>query len=129
MTDSEPQPVPPTTSVLTALGRGLLLRCPRCGAGDLFASWVKPREACENCGLKLDRGEGDYFLGAYMVNLLVAEIVPALTLVIGIVVTWPEVPWRLLGGIVVGLAVALPFLFFPFSRTLWLALDSTFRRS
>jgi hypothetical protein len=41
--------------------------------------------------------------------------------------TWPDPPWDLLlyGGMVLMLVV--PFLFFPFSKTLFLAFDLTFR--
>jgi uncharacterized protein (DUF983 family) len=28
---------------------GLMLRCPRCGVGKLFKSYLKPREECSHC--------------------------------------------------------------------------------
>jgi hypothetical protein len=75
----------------------------------------------------LDRGEEDHFLGAYVLNLVLAEAVPALAVLAVAFLTWPEVPWTRLAWVAVSLAVLCPFLFYPFSRTLWLALDSTFR--
>jgi hypothetical protein len=44
-----------------------------------------------------------------------------------LVVTWPDPPWALLqyGGI--ALMVLVPFLFYPFSKTLFLAFDLIFR--
>ena len=109
---------------LGLLGRGVLLRCPRCGEGDMRQGWFKLKERCAHCELALERGESeDYWLGAYAINLVAAEFV-ALLMVVGLILaTLPAAPW----GVVVwlGLAGALltPILFFPFSRTLWLALD------
>ncbi|HSM36195.1 MAG TPA: DUF983 domain-containing protein [Longimicrobiales bacterium] len=120
--------LPPTRTILEALWRGLRLRCPRCGGRGLFRSWLRLGERCPTCALALDRGEADHFLGAYVLNLVVAEVVPAAALLVGIAWTWPDVPWRALAWTAVLLAVACPFLFFPVSRTLWLALDVTFRR-
>jgi hypothetical protein len=44
-----------------------------------------------------------------------------------VLVTWPSPPWRLLqyGGII--LMILAPVLFFPFSKTLFLAFDLLFR--
>ena len=57
------------------LWRGLRLRCPNCGKGEILASWFALRERCPYCGLVLDRGESDYFLGAYLVNLVAVELI------------------------------------------------------
>jgi len=44
-----------------------------------------------------------------------------------LVATWPSPPWSLLlyGGI--ALTIIAPFLFFPFSKTVFLAFDLVFR--
>jgi hypothetical protein len=44
-----------------------------------------------------------------------------------LVMTWPSPPWRLLqyGG--VPLMIVAPFVFYPFSKTLFLAFDLAFR--
>lgn len=120
--------LPEPTEVLGALWRGARRRCPRCGGGNLFSSWLRMRPACGACGLALDRGEEDHFLGAYVMNLVIAEAVPAIVVLGAVFLTWPDVPWTGLAWIAVSLAVVCPFLFYPFSRTLWLAVDSTFRR-
>lgn len=62
-----------------------------------------------------------------MFNIIVAELVFAFLFVVVLVVTWPDPPWNLLqyGGIV--LMVVAPFLFYPFSKTLFLAFDLLFR--
>jgi uncharacterized protein (DUF983 family) len=109
------------------IGRALLLRCPRCGSSGLFQNWFKARERCPRCKLRIDRGEKDHWLGAYAVNLVISELIWAAAMVTILLVRWPNVPWTFLeyGG--AGLMVAAPFLFYPFSRTLWLAVDLIFR--
>ncbi|HUH11866.1 MAG TPA: DUF983 domain-containing protein [Longimicrobiales bacterium] len=119
---------PPTARRLAAMAlRGLRRRCPNCGAGGLFRSHTRLRPACPRCGLLLNRGEEDYFLGAYTINFVTAELGLVAFLGILVTVTWPDVPWNavLYGGI--ALMVLMPVLFFPVSRTLWLALDLAFR--
>lgn len=101
------------------LGRALRLRCPLCGKGALFASWFKMRESCPGCGFMVEREEG-YYTGAMAVNLVVAELLFVAGFVGSVILTWPAVPWNLMyGWIAVG--IIGPLLFFPFSRTLWLA--------
>jgi uncharacterized protein (DUF983 family) len=107
--------------------RALRLRCPNCGGGPLFEAWLKPKKRCPVCGLRLERGEEGYQVGSYMFNIIAAELIFA-ALFLGIVVaTWPSPPWRELqiGGIL--LMIVAPFIFFPFSKTLFLAFDLVFR--
>lgn len=111
----------------TALARGVLRRCPLCGERDIFRSWLEARPACPRCGLRLDRGESDFFLGGFTLNFIVAELLLVGFLTAAVLLTWPEVPWDWLlwGG--APLMVLAPILFFPFSRTIWLALDLAMR--
>jgi len=110
------------------IGRALVLRCPRCGGRGIRRSWFKFKHACPTCELALERGESeDYWLGAYMFNLVVAELVSVGIAVVVIVAVWPDVPWNLVWALSVVLAIAMPILFFPFSRDLWLAFDLMFR--
>lgn len=41
-------------TMMTAFKRGALLKCARCGKGQLFASYLKPVETCSNCGKRWD---------------------------------------------------------------------------
>ena len=109
------------------LARGIRRRCPLCGEGALFRSWLEARAACPRCGLRLDRGETDFFLGGFTLNFIVAELLLVAFLTAAVALTWPEVPWDWLlwGG--APLMVLAPILFFPFSRTIWLALDLAMR--
>lgn len=108
-------------------GRAARLRCPFCGGGSMLASWLTVRSQCPTCGLRTERGEEDFFLGAMMFNLVLSEGLLALVLVALVVASWPDVPWTFLRyGTVVLMALA-PFVFFPFSKLIWLAADIMIR--
>ena len=85
------------------------------------------QERCPNCGILLERGESDYFLGAYTLNLIAVEILLALGFVVVMYATWPNPPWDALeyGGVVLSILGAV--LCYPFAKTLWLAVDLIFR--
>ena len=84
-------------------------------------------EQCPRCELHLERREQGYIVGAYMLNIVAAEL---LWLGVGVgiaVATWPDPPWSLLmyGG--AALMVVSPLVCYRFAKTLFLALDLTFR--
>jgi uncharacterized protein (DUF983 family) len=112
---------------LRLLGRALLLRCPNCGERGLFETWFRQKNRCPRCHLLFNRGEQGYIVGAYMFNIIVAELIFAAVFVGVLLVSWPNPPWEILtyGG--AALMVLLPLLFYPFSRTLFLAFDLIFR--
>ena len=62
-----------------------------------------------------------------MFNIVAAELVFAAMFFGVLLLTWPAPPWDALlyGGM--ALMVIMPFLFFPFSKTLFLAFDLLFR--
>lgn len=87
---------------------------------------MKP--ACPSCAQLFDRGESDdYWLGAYMFNLVAAEMAAVVVSVVVVIASWPNVPWNFVWGLSIGLALVMPILFFPFARDLWLAWDLYFR--
>ena len=112
-------------------GRALLRRCPRCGWGRLFRGWFRMVDRCPGCGYHFERrAEDGFFLGAYVLNLAVTESVLAAVLFGYIVVRsgadgsgalWPVF---VVAGLV---AIALPLAFYPFSKTLWAAVDLAVR--
>jgi uncharacterized protein (DUF983 family) len=112
---------------LTLFSRALRLRCPHCGEGRIKGSWMKMKRACPACGLRTERGEEDFFLGAMMFNLVLAEFLVVLTVVGIVVVLWGSVPWDALIWISLGLAAVAPFLFYPFGHAIWLASDILIR--
>jgi len=108
-------------------GRALLLHCPNCGGNRLFTGFFTIKQRCPRCGILLERGESDYFLGAYTLNLIAVELLLALGFVIVMVVTWPNPPWNGLqwGGLVLSVIGAV--FCYPFAKTTWLAVDLLFR--
>jgi uncharacterized protein (DUF983 family) len=117
----------PVKRALLLFWRALRLRCPNCGGGPIFRSWFGMRPYCPSCGLPLERGEEGYQVGSYMFNIVAAELIFVLLFLGVVVITWPSPPWRLLqyGGI--ALMILAPILFYPFSKTLFLAFDLVFR--
>jgi uncharacterized protein (DUF983 family) len=107
--------------------RASILRCPNCGGRPIFSRWFAMRERCPVCRMRFARGEEGYIVGAYMFNMVAAELIFAAIFLAILLYTWPEPPWNLLlyGG--VALMVIVPFLFYPFSKTLFLAFDLLFR--
>ncbi len=75
----------------------------------------------------MERGEQGYQVGSYMFAIVAAELIFAAIFLGILLATWPSPPWDALlyGGM--ALMVVVPFLFFPFSKTLFLAFDLTFR--
>lgn len=125
----EPRVAPAATpSVWRMLARGLVRRCPRCGAGRLFATWFRMVERCPGCRLQFER-EPDFFLGAYVVNLAVTEglLLVGLFAYILVVANGHDLPVAPAVAVAVVLAVVGPLTFFPFSRTIWAAVDLAMR--
>ncbi len=107
------------------LARGLAKRCARCGQGRLFRRWFTMVERCPRCHYRFEREEG-FFLGAFVVNLAVTE---GLLLVVSII---PLIALNAAGrapdpapfaAVAVAAAVTAPLVFYPFSRTIWAAVD------
>ena len=52
-------------TLFRTLESGVRLRCPHCGVGKLFSSYLKRRDACDNCGESfagLDADDGPAWL-------------------------------------------------------------------
>jgi len=103
------------------------LRCPHCGGGPIFTSWSRLLPACPVCGLGLERGEQGYWLGAYFFNMMAVETVFSVWVVGFLLETWPDPPWRFFQFSTAALMVVFPILFFPYSKTLFLAFDLLMR--
>jgi uncharacterized protein (DUF983 family) len=102
--------------------RGLRKQCPRCGTSKIFTGFWKLEPACHNCGYEFEREEG-YWVGAVIINTAVTEAL-FLGLFLAILFTsLPDVRWQPL--LAVGLIVngIFPVVFFPHSKTLWMAVD------
>ena len=110
-----------TPSLGTMLRRGLLRRCPRCGAGRLFARWFRMVDRCPGCGMRFSREEG-FFIGALFVNFAVTESLMFVWLAVMFFLTVPDPPVLpiLVGAVLISAVV--PLVFYPFSKTIWAAI-------
>jgi uncharacterized protein (DUF983 family) len=113
---------------LAMLGRAVRRRCPLCGRGAMFRSWFRLEACCAMCGLSFERDEAEeYWLGAYLLNFIVTEVVFALLLGVIVFATWPVPPWRLIMVLGALQMVITAIVFYPFAKALWLAIDLVFR--
>lgn len=109
-------------TALQAIGRGLLRRCPRCGGKGIFRTWSQLHDRCPTCDHLFEREEG-FFLGAYTINLGATQVVLFGTLGVGVMLTAPDIPVLLLGSIAAAASALTAVLFYPWSKSLWLAAD------
>ena len=77
---------------------------------------------CPECGLHFEREEG-YWVGALIINTTVTFATFMIVFVAGIAITWPDVPWVGVGIVTIALNALIPILFYPISKTLWMALE------
>ena len=109
--------------MLTILVRGLLRRCPRCGQGRLFRRWLRLPKACPRCGLVFEREEGA-FLGSLTLNYAVTGVAFFVLLIGWMVVAGPDrIAWGPLVLASAAVLVIVPFLFYPFAKTIWASID------
>ncbi len=116
--DKPPVPLPTRPTMI----RGLTLACPVCGTRGLFRRWVKMVERCPTCHLRFERIEG-HWLGSLSINTVVSAVTLLAMVTAAMVITHADPPIPLLLGLCVAVAVILPVLLFPFTRTIWSAVD------
>ena len=85
----------------TAMKRGFMCRCPRCGEGKLFKAFLKVGDSCTTCGLDYTPHRADD-LPAYLVIIIVGHIVVP-------VVLWIETNYS--PAIWLQMSIYLPFTF------------------
>ena len=120
-------------SIPTMLGRAALLRCPRCGAGQIFTSWWCMKTCCPRCDLDFEgRPEEGHFLGAMTINIGLTAGILLLGMFIYIVVlavgggSGPPVWFVVVTS--AALAVLMPAFFYPFTKTTWVAAEIVMNR-
>ena len=85
----------------SAMKRGFMCRCPRCGEGKLFRAFLKVDDHCTTCGLDYTPHRADD-LPAYLVIIIVGHIVVP-------VVLWVETNYS--PAIWLQMSIYLPFTF------------------
>lgn len=69
------------TTIGSVLSRGFRRKCPNCGAGRLFRSYLKPVDSCEACAMEYGHIRADD-IPAYFTILLVGHIVVPLAVTV-----------------------------------------------
>lgn len=72
----------------SAMRRGLACRCPACGSGRLFSSFLKVRPNCEACGEDLSHHRSDD-LPPYIVITIVGHVIGGANLTFESFAEWP----------------------------------------
>jgi len=94
-------------SVLGSIRRGLNCRCPGCGAGSLYASYLKVRDTCPLCAEELHHQRADD-APPYFTILIVGHLVLAGALILEqAIAPAPWVQFLLWIPLTIGLALAL----------------------
>ena len=132
-TDLAPHPGPDSgTEYLTPRWRTLMFRgatraCPACGQRKLFGWGLTIKEDCPRCGLHFERIEG-HWIGAIGMNTIASFFMIMVTLIVGLVATFPDFPVKELVIFSVAVAIIHPILFQPTAQTLWCAVDMLMRK-
>jgi uncharacterized protein (DUF983 family) len=101
----------------------LLVRCPRCREGRLYARWLQMFPRCEFCGLPFHREPG-YFVGALIFNYALSIAIVTGSFLVALVLPdfWPA-SFNLKLAAWCAFAAAVSLGLTRHSRSLWLALD------
>jgi uncharacterized protein (DUF983 family) len=101
---------------------GFTKRCARCGSGHLFRRWFTMVDDCPRCGLHFEREQG-YWAGALAINIGIAGAAFVLAFAVGLALTAPDIPVLPLLAVLIPLMIIVPTVGYPFSKTIWVAVD------
>ena len=107
------------------LRRGFTRRCARCGSRKLFRHWFHMVEDCPRCGLHFEREQG-YFAGALAINLVLVGGVFAVVFITILALTIPDLPIAFTLAVCIPIVAIGPIIAYPFSKTIWVAVDRAF---
>ncbi len=80
---------------------------------------------CPQCGLHFEREQG-YWAGALAINIVATGGLFTLVFVALLIATIPKVPVAPLLFVLVPIALFGPIVYYPFSKTVWVAVDRAF---
>jgi len=107
--------------------RGLRRSCPICGNRKIFSTYFKLKESCPRCAYVFSREDG-YWVGAIIMNTAVTEGLFLLLFIVSIIAMAPDIDWMVLLAIGVATNLVFPVIFYPFSKTIWMAFDLVFMK-
>ena len=118
------QSVTPPRDKLQAMWRGFLGRCPNCGLGRMFSSYLKVNHACPSCGEELHHQRADD-APPYVTMFIVGHAVVAL--VLATEATLPDLSYWMQALLWCVLAVVLSLLLLPRVKGLLVGLQWSLR--
>jgi uncharacterized protein (DUF983 family) len=101
---------------------GLTRGCPVCARRGLFQRWFTMAEHCPRCEFRFERREGQ-FVGAVGMNTIFTFAGVLGVLIVGMILTLPDIPTVELATITIVVAIFGPIAFYPSSKTLWGGID------
>lgn len=104
------------------LWRGLLRRCPACGGRPTHSSYATMLDRCPTCDLHYERIFG-HSLGYIGLNTVVTFSTTFVVLLVGSLLTRPDIAVVPLLIATCSTALLLPVLFLPSAHTMWTAID------
>ncbi len=102
------------------LGRALGRRCPVCGDGVIFASFLRLRRACSTCRWLVEREPGSVTGAMYLISIATQFFAVLLFALFWIATDWsPTVKI----AIAVPLIIVFSVVSLPYMRAVWVAVD------
>jgi uncharacterized protein (DUF983 family) len=95
-----------------AIGRGTMCKCPHCGKGKMFKSYLKVADYCDSCGEQLNLHRADDF-PPYIAIMIVGHLLVAVML--HMEMTWQINPMTYIYTMV-PLAIVLPLAILPSTK-------------
>jgi hypothetical protein len=83
-------------------------------------------ERCPRCRFRFQREAGEW-LGSWFLNICAAQLLIVGFVIVAVVAFYPQPPIVVIGLVGVVGTVAFPIWFFPYSRTIWVAIDLAMR--
>jgi Protein of unknown function (DUF983) len=83
-------------------------------------------ERCPRCRFRFRREAGQW-LGSWFLNICAAQLLVVAFMIVGVVAFYPHPPIGVLAAGGVAGTVLFPVWFFPYSRTIWVAIDLAMR--
>ncbi len=116
--------VSPHPSLGVMLLRGVVRRCPNCGnRRAFFDGWYRRRERCHACNLRWARNLEGFMLGAMAINFILTGGALLVTMLVGVIATYPDVALIPVLGSTIGVTLGVGVLGYPITYTTWLAID------
>ena len=91
----------------------------------MFTGYLKIVPECPRCGLHFEREQG-YWAGALAINIMATGGLFTVVFVALLIATIPKVPVAPLLIVLIPIAALGPIVYYPFSKTVWVAVDRAF---